>query len=153
MPRVYLDIRSSILRHGFTLPLSDSEVKILVNEGKFNKEQLLSYSEPEFLSIDSPIRGDDDTTYAEIITDNLSIDRELSEEEIEKVVDHILSYIKPNYRDMIEEWIYSVLAGEPTKQNVLAKKYNTSRSNICRIMNIAINAFNLHKEEIRDMLI
>lgn len=153
MPRVYLDIRSSILRHRFTLPLSDSEVEILVNEGKFTKEQLLSYSEPEFLSIYSPIRRDDDTTYAEIITDNLSIDRELSEEEIEKVVDHIISYIKPNYRDMIEEWIYSVLAGEPIKQILLAKKYNTSKSNIHRIMNIAINAFTLHKEEIRDMLV
>ena len=99
----------------------------------------------------SPIKGDSEITYSEVIPSNLDTDYDFDEDEIELIVDKIVEYIKPKYRDMVEEWIYSVLAGVKVTQKELGRKYNLCQAQIARVLASAVNIMKMHGEEIRDL--
>lgn len=151
-PRYFKDIRSALNKHGFTLPLNDEEIDVLISEGNFSKEQIMSYAEPDLISIDSPIKEDSKNTYADIIPgDNMDLGFEMQEEEIEGIIDSVLSYIKPQHRDLVEEWMYSVLAGCRVSQETLGIKYNISQPKVSRVLRSAIDIVRMNGEEIRSL--
>lgn len=150
-PRWFKDIRSALNKHGFTLPLTDQEVDILINEGKFSREQIIEYADIDIISLDSTLKEDSEITYGEIIPDRRNLESELNEDEIEYIIDSVVSYIKPEYRDLVEEWIYSVLADCSISQKTLATKYKCSRAQVCKVVNSAISIISMHKEEIRSL--
>lgn len=158
IPRVYKDIRSSLNKHGFTLPLSDMEMDVLLSEGKFSKKQLLDYSEPEILSLDAKLsrfsnNEDNDNSLSDIIPSSYTsnFDSCLSDDEIEEIIDNIILYIKPKYRDLVEEWMYASLEGIKLTQNILSKKYNLSQPQVNRVIKSAISIVRMHGKEIREM--
>ncbi len=150
-PRYFKDIRYVLKKHGFTLPLSDQEIDILVREGKFSRNQIMSYAEPDIVCLDSPIKEDSKNTHAEIIPGDMDIDIKLTEDEIEYIIDHVISYIKPQHRDIVEEWMYSVLAGCKVNQETLGVKYNISQPQVGRILRSAIDIVRMNGEEIRSL--
>lgn len=152
IPRSFKDIRNALHKHGFTLPLSDEEIDILVGEKVASRKQIMSYAEPDLISIDSPIKEYSKNTYADIIPgDNMDIGFEMKEEEIEGIIDHVLSYIKPQHRDLVEEWMYSVLAGCRVSQEILGIKYNISQPKVSRVLRSAIDIVRMNGEEIRSL--
>ena len=153
IPRVYKDIRSSLLRHGFTIPLSDMEIDVLLQEGKFSRRQLLDYSEPEILSLDYSTTDDENTSLSDIIPslETSNFDSRLSEDAIEDIIDKALLYIKPRHRGLVEEWMYAAVYGMRLTQDTLGKKYNISQSYVNRIINSAISVIKMHDREIREM--
>lgn len=151
LPRSYRDIRSALTRHGFTLPLTDEEIDILVNEGKFSKAQILDYREVNVISLDRPINEDDEDSLGYFIPDSRRFETEFSEDEIESIIDKIILYIKPRYRDLVEEWMYATLSGFKIPQEMLGVKYNTTRANVNRILRSTISILQMHRDEIRDL--
>lgn len=153
-PRYFKDMRHALYSHGFTLPLTDEEIDILVSEGKFSRAQIMEYSEPSITSLDSPINDSgDSSTYGEIIADNRIKECEISEDEIEAIIDKIIMYIKPIHRDLVEEWMYATLSGTKLTQKVLGTKYNLSQVQVSRILNVAISTVRMfHGDEIRELL-
>lgn len=151
-PRWYKDIRSALIKYGFELPLTDQEVDILLSEGKFSREQIIEYADIDIISLDSTLKEDSEITYEEIIPDKDIFRNELDEDEIEYIIDSVVSYIKPKYRDLVEEWIYSVLADQSVSQRTLAIKYNISRTRVSKILNSAIYIIRMHREEINSLL-
>lgn len=157
-PRSYKDIRSSLKAHNFSLPLSDQEIDVLLSEGKFSRKQLLDYAEVEVLSIDRPInsdnpKGDANINLGDIIpsTYTSNFDSKLSEDELEEIIDHIILYIKPRYRELVEEWMYAALEGEKLTQDDLSRKYHLSQPQIARVLKAATSIVKMHQEEIREM--
>lgn len=152
-PRSYKDIRSALDKHGFTLPLSDTEIDVLVSEGKFSRKQILAYSDLDIVSLDSPIKKNDinGDNYSEIIPDKRRFESEFSEEELEYIIDHVVSYIKPQHQDLVEEWMYATLEGCKLGQAELSIKYNISQASVSRVLKSAINIVKMHGEEIRSL--
>lgn len=150
IPRYFKDMRNALATHGFTLPLTDEEVDILVSEGKFSRKQIMEYSEPEIIEIDRPIK-DGDSTFREIIPDSKRFESEFSEDEIEFIIDKIISYIKPNHRDMVEEWMYATLEGCGVNQSTLGIKYGMSQAAVSRVLKSSIAIVKMHGEEIRSL--
>lgn len=140
IPRIFKDIRSALVKHGFTIPLNDEEIDILVAEGKFSRYQIMQYSEPEIGSLDFVITDEGESTLAEIIPDpDANIEKSLEDSNLESIVSEILKYVKPQHRDMLEEWMYSVLIGDkPVTHSELATKYGISQSYVTRILNSTI---------------
>jgi len=152
-PRWFKDMRSTLISHGFTLPLSDEEIDVLVSEGKFSRAQIMDYAEPEIHSLDRLMSDDSDTTLGDMIPDRSIIppDTHLDEDEIEQAIDKVLLYIKPIHRDIAEEWMYSVLAGENITQLDLSRKYGKSQPQIGRILRSVIDIVKMHGDEIREI--
>lgn len=152
-PRSYKTIRILMKRYDLTLPLSEDEVMMLEKEGNLSRSQILAYTEVYMSSIDETTDGDEDSrALYDVIPDPDSyVDRELSEDEIIDLVDRIVSYMKPKYREMIEEWMYSVIAGEHINQQTLANKYNMSQPQVGRILREAIRVVHMNKDSIRSL--
>lgn len=152
-PRVFKDIRSALRIHGFTLPLSDEEMNILVEEKKFSRSQIVEYSQFSTISLDSYITDTDNCNLSDIIPDKDAgkFYKELSEEEIERLVNSVLSYIKVNNRDLVEEWLYASLEGYRITQSELAHKYKCSQAQVSRILKSAISIIDMNKEEIQKL--
>lgn len=154
-PRSFKDIRSALTRHGFSLPLSDMEVDILLEEKVASRAQILSYVDVSVTSIDLPIesrKGDKAKSLSDFIPDDrISPSPEMDDEEIEQVVDIILKYIKPQARPLVEEWMYATLAGYEYSQMEWAAKYGISQSIVSRYLRSAVEAVKLNGEEIRSL--
>lgn len=152
-PRVFKDIRSELGKHGFTLPLADQEMNILLEEGKFSRKQIIEYTQYSTISLDSYTTDDEKATLDEIIPD-ISLNgvyEQLSEDDIENLVDSILKYIKPIYRDLVEEWMYATLEGVHITNMELARKYGMSQPNVSRILNSAISIVKMHEDKIKSL--
>lgn len=150
-PRYFKDIRYVLKKHGFTLPLNDQEIDVLVREGKFSRKQIMSYAEPDIVCLDSHIKEDSKSTYADIIPGTMDLDMEFTEDEIEYIIDHVISYIKPQHRDLVEEWMYAVLAGCKVNQETLGIKYNIPQSRVSNVLKSAIDIVRMNGEEIRSL--
>lgn len=152
-PRVFKDIRSALLHHGFTLPLTDEEMNVLLEEKRFSRKQIIEYSQYSTVSLDSYITDTNECNLSDIIPDKNASDfyKNLSEDEIEKLVDSVLNYIKPSSRDLVEEWMYASLEGYRISQAELASKYNRSQSQVSRILRSAISIVDMNKEEIQKL--
>lgn len=150
IPRIFKDIRSALWSHGFSLPLSDEEVDVLVSEGKFSRAQILECADISVSSLDTPTVEDSSVTLQDMIPAP-TVEIQLSEEEIESAIDKVLLYMKTKYRDMVEEWMYAVLDGGGVSQAELSKKYNLSQPNVSRVLKSAVHVIDLNKEEIRSL--
>lgn len=152
LPRIYKDIRSSISRHGFTLPLTDEEIDIIVDEGKFSHKQIIDYAEPRVLSLDyEDEKGR--SSIASIPDPQSEMHPGLDEDELESAIDAILRYIKPKQRDIVEEWLYSRMCGEHISYSQLSQKYHISRQRAHRIITAAIAIFQEHQSVLVSYLI
>lgn len=153
-PRWFTDMRFSILKHGFIPPLSEEQLDILISEGRFSREQLLSYVEPEILSIDDSYIADSNRTYSEILTDtSLRLYEDyLSEEELEQAIDRLVLYAPPKYKELIEEWLYAKLEGEDINQDILASKYNISQPQCSRVLKKFLTEVGSHHADILEIL-
>lgn len=152
-PRVFKDIRSALLHHRFTLPLTDEEMNVLLEEKKFSRKQIIEYSQYSTVSLDAYITDSESIDLSNIIPDIKASDfyKNLSEDEIEKLVDSVLKYIKPLHRDLVEEWMYASLEGYRISQAELARKYNRSQAQVSRILKSAISIVDMNKEEIQKL--
>lgn len=153
-PRSFKDIRSALISHGFTLPLTDQEMEILLEEKKFSRQQILEYTRYSTISIDSYIEeSDSNVSLSEIISDKSSnsIYERLSEDDLENLVDSILKFIKPLHRDLIEEWMYATLEGVHLTNRELSIKYNISQPYVSRLLNSAISIVKMHDDKIRSL--
>lgn len=153
VPRQYADIRRALNKHGFKLPLTDEEIDILVSEGKFSRKQILDYAEPIVQSLDDYTMEDSESTLGSVIPDpNAYVDKDISDEEIEHLVDSVLQYIKHNHRDMVEEWMYATIEGVKLTQKELSKKYGLSQPYCNRILNTSVYLMkNNHGDAIRNL--
>lgn len=152
VPREYKDIRSALNRHGFTVPLTDEEIDILVSEGKFSRKQIMDYAEPIVMSLDFNLDEDSDSTLGNVIPDpDANIEYQFTDEEIERIIESVLKYIKPSYRDLVEEWMYATLAGVPLRQRELSVKYKKSQCHVARILKYAVYILQMHGDEIRNL--
>lgn len=138
-PRSFKDIRTALNRLGFSLPLSEEEIDILLDEGKFSRYQILQFSCFDgVISIDDPIMNDGDPrakTVADTVADKRQQDLyQLDEDEIEKLVDEVLLYVHVDHKDLVEEWMYAVLSGYKITQEQLAAKYKISQAQVSRIL-------------------
>lgn len=152
-PRVFKYIRSELGKHGFTLPLTDQEMNILLEEGKFSRKQIIEYTQYSTIYLDSYTIDDEKATLDEIIPDTSlnGIYEQLSEDDIENLVDSILKYIKPLYRDLVEEWMYATLEDVHITNRELARKYGMSQPNVSRILNSAISIVKMHEDKIKSL--
>ena len=152
VPRHYKDIRAALARHGFTVPLTDEEIDILVSEGKVSRKQIMDYAEPVVMSLDESIKDGEEVTLSSIIPDTRSlIPEDLSEDDIEKAIDMVLKYVKPIHRDLVEEWMYATMEGVTLTQNELGIKYGLSRVQVSRILKYSIYIVKMHGDEIRNI--
>ena len=148
IPRLTRSISSLLREYNITYPFDKESIELLVSTGKVTKRQLEEYKILTTVSLDSTIDLDEsDVSYLELISDNYIFENEYSEEEIILIIDHLLRYI-PSHKDIIEEYLYSRLEGSKLTQDMLADKYNVSKSYISRILASAINTFRVHREEI-----
>ena len=155
IPRSFKDIRSALISHGFTLPLSDEEIDVLISEGKFSRYQIMQYAEVSVSSYDRPMNGEDDgDNFVDMLPDEyFSIDESMRDEIFEEFINKSLEYIKSESRDLVEEWLYSVLIdNNPVTQNELKRKYKKSQPQVSRILRAAIEIFKLHREELLSLL-
>lgn len=150
-PRAFHDIRTDIARHGFSLPLTDEDVDILVSEGRFSRSQILNCVEFSLASLEDPIPGKDNIYIGDRVVAPSS-EIQLSEDELEAAMDDLLLCIKPKNRDLVEEWLYASMEGEKINQQSLADKYNISQAQVSRVINSAVRSANLHREEILSLL-
>lgn len=152
IPKYFKDLRKALYNHGFTLPLDPIEVDVLISEGKFSRMQVLEFSNFSVSSLDDNVSDDNDCSLYDLIEDrSANIDYQFSDEEIEIIINQVLSYIKPTNRDMIEEWMYATFEGTGVSQVELAKKYNTTRSNVSRAIKSAVYLFKQNVETIRNL--
>lgn len=153
--RTYKDIRNVLRKYNFTLPLDDSEIAVILAEGKFSLKQLMEYSEPEFLSLDYvyDTKDGEGATLGDIIPSPYSsnFENNFSDKELEDIVDSVLSYIKPNYHDIVEEWLYAEIYGPKINQSELARKYGVSQASVSRLFMKVVDLFKLHKKEILEL--
>lgn len=139
IPRWFKDIRGTLHRLNFKLPLSDHEIDIILKEGKFSLKQIMEYSEPEVASLDYEITEESSTDMYNFVPCYEENFFDLSEDEIEELVDGILFYLKPTVRDLVEEWMYATLEGEKLSQAQLGIKYKLSQVQVSRILTSAMS--------------
>ena len=117
------------------------------------KKQIIEYTQYSTISLDSYTTDDEKATLGEIIPDTSlnGVYEQLSEDDIEDLVDSILKYIKPLYRDLVEEWMYATLEGVHITNMELARKYGMSQPNVSRILNSAISIVKMHEDKIKSL--
>ena len=98
------------------------------------------------ISLDSTLPGKDDseTPLHELIEDpdaEKSFDFSNIEEELESIKDKLLVRKSENYKDIVEEWYYSVIFGYKVSQASIARKAGCSQSQASRIISSFKKAF------------
>lgn len=153
LPRYLKDIRKALFDHGFTLPLDPKEIDILLSEGKFCRAQLEELMDFQIVSLDSTfsIDGDNLPIMSMIEDQSARIEYQFSDSEIKQIIDEILLYIKPDYKDLVEEWMYAVLEESGMTQSELANKYKISQSYVSKILRSAIYLLRQNSEHIRNL--
>lgn len=151
LPRSYISLRSALRKYNLTVPLTPEEVDFLVNNTRCSRDVILSYADLNITSLDAPLEGKDSegSSLYELIADSPESKYEaLDEDELDRAINDTLMLIKPEWRDIVEEWIYATLEGEHFTQGELGEKYNVSRTTIHRILNTAIRVFRMNKSQI-----
>lgn len=160
LPRSSKTIKSIMNKHGFTLPLSEEEIAIIVAESDkgVSETTVRKYRDTIFNSFDAPLSEDDSKgTLGDVISDDKDFREEVelfSEEQIESTISEILEYISDRSvaRDVIEEYLYASMNGIKLNQTELGKKYNISQCHCSRIIKQAHKIFKEHEEEIHKLL-
>lgn len=152
IPRWMNDLRYTLYRHGFELPLSKYEIDTILSEGVFTYDQLMTYTGVSVTSIDTPIElKDGDASLYDIIKDDTpDIQDTYTEDELEGIISDIVKLLPERYQDLAEEWMYSILADDKLTQNELSKKYEFSQAHVNRILSKAKsilreNNYNIYK--------
>lgn len=160
IPRKHVDIRSLLNKYDMELPLTPEEIQFLLDnkskDSRITYYDLERFSDVEYLSLDYKLNGNEEDPGADLgdmipdknVTD---IANSLNDEELDKAIEATLELIKPIYRDMVEEWIYSVLAEEPVRQVVLTEKYQISQAQVHRVLKQSVSIFQSNKKHIREI--
>lgn len=137
IPRSFMEIRTIINRHKFTLPLTDEQIDIIVAEGcRLSRKLVEEYVEPEVLSLDNVISEDGSGTFAESIPDTTSLPYEsLSEDELDNAIEELVKLAPKDHKDMIEEWLYAKRYDEKCGQVELSRKYKICQAQVSRVIN------------------
>lgn len=157
LPRIWQDIRSTILAHGFETPLSSEDVDTIVSEGKFTREQVLDYVHVSVKSLNELVAGgpdDDPLSLQDMLPDDsIDVTDTYTEENITRIVTIISSFVKPIHREMVEEWLYSEMLDEETiTQEEIAKKYGICQATVSRAFKAARIALEENRREIEQIL-
>lgn len=150
LPRKAVDVRSALIKYGMTVPLTPEEVQKLMDVTQISRSEIERYSEIVTMSLDEGVKETEGVHLSDMIPDKSVKDLAtyLQDDELDRAIEEMLKLIKPNHRDMVEEWVYSVLAEEPLKQQTLANKYHTTQPHVGRILRQAVDIFKVNKEEI-----
>ena len=151
MPRKYLDFCSVLRKYNFTIPLSDDQIEVLIKDGKYSREQIMKFSsmEVEVLSLDKPIDEEsrDSKSMSEIVSDPKGDVEEqyfCSEDGLEYIIQEAVKCVRPSYRDLVEEWMYSTIyEGKAITQEELGAKYGKSQAQVSRILKQSVELIKL----------
>lgn len=154
-PRWFQDIRSALSKYGINLPLSEEDIDFLVLTCNLSREQFLEYDSYSVVSLDSFIYGkntDEGRLISETIPDpSQNIEDKYSEEDIESIVDGVVKYMSDKHKDIVEEWMYSVLADENISQVDLGKKYGISQAQTSRVLKSAVSIIKMHEKDVKNL--
>lgn len=152
-PRYFKDIRSRILEYGFSLPLSDEEIAILLMDPEITPKKLHNYLSFNIASLDYDVSDEANKT---LTLENVIADpykEETSDGELDEMIELIASNMKEQYREMIVEWMSSAVYDEkPLTQNELSRKYGLSQAQVSRVLKTCINLVQYHKQDILDIV-
>lgn len=145
-PRHFKDIRYELVKRDWHLPLTQEQMDELVDTGKFSLKQLMSYVEVTVTSLDVPLSDDSDATLGDLLADeSWSPATSLEQHEVEALIEEVLDLVSLKHRDMVEEWLYSVVFDRKLGQMELAKKYGVSQAQVSRILNSTVDLVKMEK--------
>lgn len=155
LPRSHKTIQTIMNRYGFSVPLSEEEIAIIVAESDKTIREctVRKYQDILFSSLDVPFSEDNETTLGDSISDDIDfrdLVESLTEDQLDYAISEIIKYIsdKSVARDLVGEYLYASLHGIKIRQLDLAKKYNISQPTCNKILVYARKKFKRHEKEI-----
>lgn len=156
-PRYFKEIRHKISEYGFSFPLSEDEIAILLTDPEITPKKLHNYLEFNISSLDNEVYSHDSrnsggiVSFSDMIADTQ--EDQTSDEELDEMINLIASNMKKEYRELVTEWMSSVVYDEkPTTQVELSKKYQMSQAHVSRILRICIKLVKYNKQGILDIV-
>lgn len=92
---------------------------------------------PRHLSLDKPIRQDDESTFGELLAGTEETDETLLQESRAKDIERILRELKPRHADIVKS-LYGIGIENPLSMDEVSRKYDLTKNRIRQIKEIAL---------------